>query len=57
MLEKLVSTVGKGKQALLARQFSLDILKVTIQRAFYTGFPNYEAGISLYDYIVTISFL
>ena len=57
MLEKLVSTVGKGKQALLARQFSLDILKVTIQRAFYTGFPNYEAGISLYDCIVTISFL
>ena len=42
----------KEKEALLARQFSLDKIKDdNAAMLFYTGFPNYEALMSFYNYI------
>ena len=59
MLEKQVSTLEekvlqleKEKEALLARQFSLNKIKGdNAAMLFYTGFPNYEALMSFYNYI------
>ena len=59
MLEKQVSTLEekvlqleKEKEALLARQFFLDKIKDdNAAMLFYTGFPNYEALMSFYNYI------
>ena len=59
MLEKQVFTLDekvlqleKEKEALLARQFSLDKIKdENSAMLFYTGFPNYEALMSFYNYI------
>lgn len=42
----------KEKEALLARKFSLDKIKDdNAAMLFYTGFPNYEALMSFYNYI------
>ena len=44
--------LGKEKEALLARQFSLDKIKDdSATMLFYTGFPNYEALMSFHNYI------
>ena len=59
MLEKQVSTLEekvlqleKENEALLARQFSLNKIKGdSAAMLFYTGFPNYEALMSFYNYI------
>ncbi|CAH3040112.1 unnamed protein product, partial [Pocillopora meandrina] len=59
MLEKQVSTLEekvlqleKEKEALLARQFSLNKIKGNnAAMLFYTGFPNYKALMSFYNYI------
>ena len=41
--------LGKEKEALLARQFSLDKIKDdSATMLFYTGFPNYEALMSFH---------
>jgi len=49
--EKL-SEAEKENSALLGRQFSLDKIKDdNVAVLFYTGFPSYEALISLYKYI------
>ena len=49
--EKL-SEAEKEKEVLLGRQFSLDKIKDDNAAVlFYTGFPNYEALISFYNYI------
>ena len=49
--EKL-SEAEKEKEVLLGRQFSLDKIKDdNAALLFYTGFPNYEALISFYNYI------
>ena len=51
-LEEKVLQLEKEKEALLARQFSLDKIKdENSAMLFYTGFPNYEALMSFYNYI------
>ena len=51
-LEEKVLQLEKEKEALLARQFSLDKIKDENSAIlFYTGFPNYEALMSFYNYI------
>ena len=51
-LEEKVLQLEKEKEALLARQFSLNKIKGdNAAMLFYTGFPNYEALMSFYNYI------
>ena len=51
-LEEKVLQLEKEKEALLARQFSLNKIKGdSAAMLFYTGFPNYEALMSFYNYI------
>ena len=58
MLEKLVSTfeakvvqLEKERKLCLHASFLSTYQRWRCSRAFYTGFPNFEAVISFYDYI------
>jgi len=50
--EEKIAQLEKEKRVLLDRQFSLDKIKDDdVAILFYTGFPNYNALMSFYDYL------
>ena len=53
--EEKLAQVESGKAALLDRQFSIEKMKDDdVAILFYTGFPNYEAVLSFYTYIIQV---
>ena len=53
--EEKLAQVESEKAALLDRQFSIEKMKDDdVAILFYTGFPNYEALLSFYTYIIQV---
>ena len=53
--EEKLAQVESEKAALLDRQFSIENMKDDdVAILFYTGFPNYEALLSFYTYIIQV---